>query len=101
MMGRVFCATCLQSAVVFLSWLAAVCPGAQAAETDDTALKAANGERLADGLWILRGAVNTGVLVHEDRALLFDACDSVTPERLAMLGVKTVEAVYFTSFVMQ
>jgi glyoxylase-like metal-dependent hydrolase (beta-lactamase superfamily II) len=98
MMGRVLSAIRLQCAVVLLAWLAAIIPGASAVETDDAALKAADGERLADGLWVLRGAVNTGVLVHEGKALLFDACDSVTPERLATLGVKTVEAVYFTQF---
>ena len=39
--------------------------------------------QLAPNLYLLPGAVNTGVLVADGRALLFDCCDSVTPERLA------------------
>lgn len=42
-------------------------------------------------LFVLPGAVNTGVLVHDRRALLLDCCDSVTPERLAALGVDTID----------
>ena len=58
----------------------------------------AGATRLAEGLYVLSGAVNTGVLVHGDRALLFDCDDSVTPERLSQLGVNGVDAVYFTQF---
>jgi glyoxylase-like metal-dependent hydrolase (beta-lactamase superfamily II) len=54
--------------------------------------------RLTDDLFVLRGAVNTGVLVHGDAALLFDCDDSVTPEVLLTLGVRTVESVHFTQF---
>lgn len=51
---------------------------------------------LAPGLYILDGAVNTGVLVHGDKALLIDCCDTVTPERLAALGVRTVDLILCT-----
>ncbi len=54
--------------------------------------------KLTDELFVLRGAVNTGVLVHGDAALLFDCDGSVTAARLGGLGVKTVESVYFTQF---
>jgi glyoxylase-like metal-dependent hydrolase (beta-lactamase superfamily II) len=40
--------------------------------------------------------VNTGVLVSGERALLFDCCDSVTPEALARLGVRHVDWVLCT-----
>jgi glyoxylase-like metal-dependent hydrolase (beta-lactamase superfamily II) len=39
-------------------------------------------DTIAAGLRVLRGAVNTGVLIDGDRALLIDCCDTVTPERL-------------------
>ena len=52
--------------------------------------------RIAPGLWVLDGAVQTGVLVHDGRALLFDCCDSVTPERLARLGVTSVDMILCT-----
>ena len=54
--------------------------------------------KLADDLFVLRGAVNTGVLVHGEAALLFDCDDAVSPERLAALGVHTVESIHFTQF---
>lgn len=53
-------------------------------------------DRLADDLFVLRGAVNTGVVVSGDRALLIDCCDSVTPETLAGLGVRHVDWVLCT-----
>ncbi len=51
---------------------------------------------LADNFIILDGAVNTGVLRVGQRAILFDCCDSVTPERLAQLGIEQVEMVCCT-----
>jgi len=52
--------------------------------------------KIGEGLFILSGAVNTGVLVSGDRALLIDCCDSVTPARLAALGVRRVDTVLCT-----
>ena len=52
--------------------------------------------QLAESLIVLRGAVNTGVLIDGDRALLLDCGDRVTPERLAELGVATVECICAT-----
>ncbi|NQT18683.1 MAG: hypothetical protein HQ592_03190, partial [Planctomycetes bacterium] len=49
--------------------------------------------RLASSLHVLEGAVNTGALVSGTKALLFDCCDTVTPERLADLGVESVEMI--------
>ncbi len=51
---------------------------------------------LAGDLYVLDGAVNTGVLVAGHKALLFDCCDTVTPQRLAALGVDRVEMVLCT-----
>ena len=48
--------------------------------------------QIATNLHILPGAVNTGVLVEGDKALLFDCCDTVTPERLQdELGVTVAD----------
>jgi glyoxylase-like metal-dependent hydrolase (beta-lactamase superfamily II) len=55
-----------------------------------------NSRELASGLYILEGAVNTGVLVSGSQALLVDCCDSVTPSRLAALGVQKVEKILCT-----
>ncbi|MHB0875000.1 MAG: MBL fold metallo-hydrolase [Anaerolineae bacterium] len=52
--------------------------------------------RLAADLCVLHGAVNTGVLTSGDRAVLFDCCDTVTPEALAALGVRHVDAIFCT-----
>ena len=52
--------------------------------------------QLATGLLLMLGAVNTGVLVSGDRALLIDCCDTVTQERLAASGVKRVEMILCT-----
>jgi glyoxylase-like metal-dependent hydrolase (beta-lactamase superfamily II) len=46
---------------------------------------------LAPGLCVLPGAVNTGVLMAGGRAVLFDCCETVTPARLAALGVRHVD----------
>src|SRR5690606_18272414 len=48
------------------------------------------------GLWVYRGAVNTGILAQDDRAILIDCDDTLTPERLAELGIRTVERIYCT-----
>ncbi len=53
-------------------------------------------QRLGDQLLLLAGAVNTGVLVSGECALLFDCCDRVTPERLRALGVERVEKILCT-----
>lgn len=52
--------------------------------------------QLSSHLYVLEGAANTGVLVQDGKALLFDCCDSVTPHRLAGLGVRSVETVCCT-----
>ncbi len=51
---------------------------------------------ITEHLFILDGAVNTGALVHGDEALLFDCCDSVTPERLKALGITSVAMILCT-----
>ncbi len=51
---------------------------------------------LTPDLAILPGAVNTTLLLHEGKALLFDCCDSVTPERLSALGANQVEMILCT-----
>jgi glyoxylase-like metal-dependent hydrolase (beta-lactamase superfamily II) len=51
---------------------------------------------IAPGLWALDGAVQTGMLVSGDHALLVDCCDTVTPERLAALGVRSVDIIMCT-----
>ena len=51
---------------------------------------------LARNLFLLSGAVNTGVLVAGENALLFDCCDRVTPARLRALGVQQVEKILCT-----
>ena len=53
-------------------------------------------KKLAANLYMLEGAVNTGVLVHKEKALLFDCCDSVTPARLRSLGVNSVNMICCT-----
>lgn len=45
---------------------------------------------LAPGVYVVPGAVNMGVFVRGGEALLIDCCDSMTPERLARLGVRKV-----------
>ena len=51
---------------------------------------------IAENLHMLCGAVNTGVLVADGKALLIDCCDTVTPQRLAELGVQAVEMILCT-----
>ncbi len=52
--------------------------------------------RLAANLYVLPGAVNTGVIVAAGKALLIDCCDTVTPERLSELGVAGVDMILCT-----
>jgi glyoxylase-like metal-dependent hydrolase (beta-lactamase superfamily II) len=52
--------------------------------------------RLAEGLYVLRGAVNTGALVVDGAALLFDCCETITDQRLAELGAERVEQILCT-----
>lgn len=50
----------------------------------------------APGVHVLGGAVNTGVLVAGNKALLIDCDESVTPERLRALGVERVDLICAT-----
>ena len=52
--------------------------------------------QLASDFYLLDGAVNSGVLVSGAKALLFDCCDGVTPDRLGQLGAETVEMILCT-----
>jgi len=51
---------------------------------------------LGPGLYVLGGAVNTGVLVSDGKALLIDCCETVTRERLRAIGVEQVEMICMT-----
>ncbi|MBN1293155.1 MAG: MBL fold metallo-hydrolase [Candidatus Latescibacteria bacterium] len=51
---------------------------------------------LAANLLLLAGAVNTGVLISDGSALLFDCCDTVTYERLEKFGVNHVDMILCT-----
>ncbi len=51
---------------------------------------------ISSTLHVLSGGINTGVLISGDRAILFDCCDTVTPERLRELGVKSVDMILCT-----
>ncbi len=51
---------------------------------------------LSDHLLVLPGAVHTGVLRVGAKAVLFDCCDTVTPARLAALGITRVERICVT-----
>ena len=52
--------------------------------------------KLGSNLYAFSGAVNTGVLLDNDHALLIDCCDSITPERLRALGVTRVDQILCT-----
>lgn len=52
--------------------------------------------QLAPGVYVLGGAVNTGVFVSGNNALLIDCCETVTPERLRGLGVERVALICMT-----
>ncbi|RPJ46088.1 MAG: hypothetical protein EHM21_08930, partial [Chloroflexi bacterium] len=51
---------------------------------------------ISTDLFVYRGAVNTGILRWGDRAILIDCDDTLTPSRLAELGIHTVERIYCT-----
>ena len=53
-------------------------------------------EKINEQLYVYRGAVNTGVLVSGNKALLFDCCDSLTGDLLQNIGVKRVEVILLT-----
>lgn len=57
---------------------------------------ATGARKLGDGLFLLQGVVNTGVLVSGERALLIDCCETVVPARLRRLGVGTVDTILCT-----
>jgi glyoxylase-like metal-dependent hydrolase (beta-lactamase superfamily II) len=52
--------------------------------------------QIAPGVYVLDGAVNTGLLVSGGQGLLIDCCDTVTPERLHQLGVDVVDMILCT-----
>ena len=62
----------------------------------EDALNASEATSLAPGIFILKGAVNTGVFIAGNSALLIDCCETATPERLRALGVDRVEMVCMT-----
>jgi glyoxylase-like metal-dependent hydrolase (beta-lactamase superfamily II) len=47
-------------------------------------------------LFVYRGAVNSGILKWGERAILIDCDDTLTPARLAELGITAVECIYCT-----
>src|SRR6266545_2577381 len=47
-------------------------------------------------IFVYRGAVNCGILKWGDRAILIDCDDTLTPERLAALGIHSLERIYCT-----
>jgi len=51
---------------------------------------------LKPDLFIYYGAVNTGILRWGSHAILIDCDDTLTPARLAELGIDTVERIYCT-----
>jgi len=51
---------------------------------------------LLPDLFLYRGAVNCGILRQGNRALLIDCDDTLTPTRLAELGIHSVERIYCT-----
>ena len=51
---------------------------------------------LLPGLFVYRGAVNTGILKWGERAVLIDCDDTLTPARLEELGIRAVERIYCT-----
>ncbi len=57
-----------------------------------------NHVRITDHLHLLTGAVNTGVLLYKNQALLFDCCASVDQKRLAEMGVDRVEMICATQY---
>lgn len=52
--------------------------------------------KLMPNLFVYRGAVNCGILQCGDRAILIDCDDTLTPEVLAELGIRSVEKIFCT-----
>ncbi|MDO8686557.1 MAG: MBL fold metallo-hydrolase, partial [Clostridiales bacterium] len=52
--------------------------------------------KLTDHCYVFKGAVNTGILIMNHEALLFDCCDSLQEEDLKKLGVEKVSRILFT-----
>ncbi len=52
--------------------------------------------KLADDIYVYRGAVNTGVLIHKNKAVLIDCCDSLKIGDLKKLGADTIDTILFT-----
>ena len=52
--------------------------------------------RLTDNVYVISGAINTGILVRNDKALLIDCCDSLSFKDLAEIGVDIVDMILFT-----
>jgi len=84
--------TISKNSPILLALLALFAVGGESAVWEST-MKT---KELAKNLYILEGAVNTGVLVSGTKALLFDCCDTVTPERLRGLGVGRVDTILCT-----
>jgi glyoxylase-like metal-dependent hydrolase (beta-lactamase superfamily II) len=52
--------------------------------------------QLSPNLYVYQGAVNTGILQWGERAVLIDCDDTLSPARLAELGITRVERIYCT-----
>ncbi|MHA1369055.1 MAG: MBL fold metallo-hydrolase [Promethearchaeota archaeon] len=54
---------------------------------------------LIPGIKIIKGAVNCGLIMHEDECILIDCCDSITPKLLKeKFGIKKIDGVYCTQY---
>ena len=51
---------------------------------------------ISPDLFVYHGAVNTGILRRGKRAILIDCDDTLSPARLAELGIEQVERIYCT-----
>lgn len=52
--------------------------------------------QLAPNLYLLGRAVNTGLLRMGKKAILFDCCDTITPEYTTDLGIQSIETILCT-----
>ncbi|MDO8686421.1 MAG: MBL fold metallo-hydrolase [Clostridiales bacterium] len=52
--------------------------------------------KLSNNIYIISGAINTGILVRNNKAVLIDCCDTISPEKLLDIGVDTVDMILFT-----
>lgn len=52
--------------------------------------------KLSDNIYAVSGAINTGILVHNNRAVLIDCCDSMSMKKISCLGVDKVDMILFT-----